>query len=310
MSSKPIFECKICNFKSTNRKDYKRHLTTKKHKINISFEDDNTYENSDDYDDCDDRDYSCKCGKVYNSRQGLWKHKVSCSLYVDSSTELQLKEPSNSKMKDDNKVVELLIEQNKQLMEIVRTSNSSTGTINNTNNNSNNTTNNTNNNQFNLNIFLKEDCKDAMNLMDFVNSLDYRLEDVERIGRIGYAEAISKMMIEGLKGIDVKRRPIHCSDVKRESMYVKDDNEWTKDTGSTRLKKAIKYVGHNNLGTLQTWKDHNPGHEKSEGYKSETYLNMCTKTMDGLIDEDESKFKKIMKKLASETAIDKECANT
>lgn len=175
-------------------------------------------------------------------------------------------------------------------------------TMNNSNNNSNNTV-----NHFNLQVFLNDTCKDAMNIMDFVKSLKYTPEDIDRVGRLGYAEAISKLMIEGLNELHETQRPIHCTDAKREKMYVRHDNEWKKDVDSaSNLKKAIKVVGHQNMATLEEWKTKHPLHNQPTSKQHTDYLEICNQTMTGMLDEDDKEFKKILKKIVPETTISKD----
>lgn len=175
-----------------------------------------------------------------------------------------------------------------------------------TNNQTHTNSHNTVNNNFNLQLYLNDTCKDAMNIMDFVQSLKYSAEDIERVGRIGYAEAISKLMIEGLQSMDATKRPIHCTDAKREKMYIKDQDEWTKDDSNAKLKRAIKAIGHNNLGALEEWKEKHPRHDDPPSGDHEKYLDICSKSMEGLMDEDNKEYKKIVKKIAPETTINKE----
>ena len=152
-----------------------------------------------------------------------------------------------------------IVEQNAQLIKILSDTITPT-TINNTTNNNSTTNYNTLNstNNFNLQVFLNEDCKDAMNLMDFVNSLKYKIEDLEHTGKSGYVEGISKLMLDGLKGMEITQRPIHCTDIKRDSVYVKDNDECQRDNNKEKLTTAIKYVANNNLKVLPKWTDKNP----------------------------------------------------
>lgn len=162
-------------------------------------------------------------------------------------------------------------------------------------------------NNFNLNVFLTDTCKDAMNIMDFVASLKYGIEDITRVGRVGYAEAVSSLMIEGLRGLDVTKRPIHCTDAKRERIYVKHDNEWLdRDDPESKLKSAIKIVGHRNLCTLEKWKETHPEFEKHPSRHHAAYLEICNNSMGGLVDDGDVQYKKIMKRLAPKIVIVKD----
>ena len=146
-----------------------------------------------------------------------------------------------------------------------------------------------------------------MNIMDLVDSLKYRVEDVARVGSVGYVEAISRLMIEGLNSMETTQRPIHCTDAKREKLYIRDDNTWKKDNESKeKLRRVIKVIGHKNLKTLEQWKDEHPRHEDITTSSHKQYRDICDKTMEGLLDDEDKISKKIMKKIVPETIIDKD----
>jgi hypothetical protein len=180
---------------------------------------------------------------------------------------------------------------------------------NNNNNNSHNTnTNSHNKTKFNMNFFLNEKCKDAMNIMDFVNTLQLNLRDLERVGEEGYVKGISHIIVNNLKDLDVHKRPVHCSDVKRETMYVKDEDAWAKDEAKKKLSKMIKHVAHKNQKQIGEWKDENPEHKDSDSTKSEQYLKIVGESMTGLTNDDDSETctNKIIKTIAKETVIEDE----
>ena len=169
------------------------------------------------------------------------------------------------------------------------------------------TTNSHNNTKFNLNFFLNEQCKDAMDIMDFVKSLTLQLTDLERVGQLGYAEGISKVFVEGLKELDIHKRPIHCSDLKREVLYVKDDGRWEKDNEeNTKMKFAIKHIAHKNVQQIKEWQKENPEYTDSESTVSEKYMKIINHSMGGFTDEeDETNYNKIIKNVAKEVVIQK-----
>ena len=331
--------CEPCLFRTRKPKEYERHIHTKKHKNNVDEINNNSVV-------CINTQIiiKCACGKIYKTRSGFRKHKLTCEAevvpinennhtkYEDvSNTEpviqnvfatpveisvehqIKLKELELEEKKIDIEKEKLKLQQENNLthtkmMEEMCNSQKMIGSAiekmgNTTNNmNSNNTVNN-----FNLQVFLNDKCKDAMNIMDFVKSLKYTPEDIDRVGRLGYAEAISKLMIEGLNELDVTQRPIHCTDAKREKMYVRHDNEWKKDIESTgKLKKAIKVVGQQNMTTLDEWKDKHPQHNQPTSKHHLDYLEICNRTMTGMLDDDDKEFNKIMKTLAPATRIDKD----
>ena len=229
-----IFICNICYFETCKKTDYSRHLLTMKHKNNISTTSNNKK---------NDKKYECECGKEYNDRAGLWRHKKKCM------TESIIEEKNTSESVDifDKNLILTLIQQNnelqKQMFEVIKN-----GT--NNNNNNNNTTN-SHNKSFNLNFFLNETCKDAMNIMDFVDSIKLQLSDLEKVGKIGFIEGISNIIVKNLNSLDETKRPVHCTDSKREVMYVKDEDKWEKENETkVKLRKAIKHVAHKNSKML------------------------------------------------------------
>jgi hypothetical protein len=175
----------------------------------------------------------------------------------------------------------------------------------NNNNNNNITTN--NNNSFNLNFFLNETCKNAMNIMDFVNQLQVGIKDLEETGRVGFSEGISKIFINGLKEIDVTDRPVHCSDSKRETLYIKDNNQWNKeDEDKSLLTNAIKHVAHKNMKQISEWTKEHPEYNDSESRQNDKYLKIVCESMSGGSQEETNKnYNKIIKNIAKETIINK-----
>lgn len=300
----PNFFCEKCNFISFNKKDYTRHLETKKHKSNHIGGFSNTKNPKK-----TPHDYSCACGKVYKDNSGLWRHKKKCEfaqiinneynndkeLLYDSELvdkELLIK----YLMKENTEFKDMLMEQNKAVLKVCE---KTTSSINNSNINS-------NNKMFNLNVFLNEECKDAMNIMDFVNSLNINLSDLESVGKLGYVEGISSIIVKNLKALDIKKRPVHCSDSKREILYVKDENKWEKDNiEKNKLRKVIKHVAHKNSRILPEFKAKYPDCIYSESRKSNQYNKIIIETMGGSGDDDNIKENKIIKNIAKEVIIEK-----
>jgi len=167
--------------------------------------------------------------------------------------------------------------------------------------------NNSHNKTFNLNFFLNETCKDAMNITDFVNSLALNLQDVEKVGELGYAEGISRMFLNGLSQLDVEKRPIHCSDLKREVLHIKDKDKWERDTeNQDKLKKAIKDLSTKNIMLLDDWQRENPGCKEYNNTKNDIYLKMMVESLGPADDVAERKdFAKIIKKIARRTIINR-----
>lgn len=289
----PIFECKYCDYNTCNKKDFSKHINTIKHKKRVFVTDGDVLVT----DLSQKSQFTCeKCLKTYKSRNGLWSHKKKC----ESSGEEQ---PSNNiiveLLKQNKEFKDLIIEQNKQIMELAKEKNT---IINNTTNNSN-----TNNNQFNLQFFLNEQCKDALNLMDFVNQIKLQLSDLDMIGRVGYVEGMSKIFLRNLHELDVFKRPIHCSDLKRETLYVKDKDAWEKENGeNVKIKQAIKGIENKNIKQIPIWIKENPASEDFETKKHLEYQNILLEAMGGSTSEDDNKkCDKIIRNIAKEVVIDK-----
>jgi uncharacterized protein YxeA len=256
--------------------------------------------------------YVCECGKEYKHQSSLWNHRQKCTFH---SKEIVSPETHNhgdiplevvmELLKQNGEFKELLKDQSKQMMDII-----GKGGIGNTTNNTNTNSHNvTNKNRFNLNFFLNEQCKDAMNIMDFVNTLQLQLSDLERVGELGYVKGISHIVVNKLKDLDIHKRPIHCSDLKRETMYVKDQDIWEKESEKKdKLSKMIKHVAHKNQKQIGTWQDENPDYRDSESIKSEEYLKIVGESMCGLTNDDESECytNKIIKCIAKEVSIKEE----
>jgi hypothetical protein len=241
----------------------------------------------------------CGCNKIFNSRTTLWRHKKICK---NINTENKNEEENNSDIDiSDKNLILTLIQQNnelqKQMLEVIKNGSVHNNIINN---------NNSNNKTFNLQLFLNETCKDAMNIMDFVDSIKIQLADIESIGELGFVNGISKLIIKNLKALDENMRPVHCSDPKRDSLYVKDANVWEKeDPENKKIKKAIKYISHKNICAIPEWKAKYPDCIYSDSKKSDQYNHIVIEAMGGSGDNDAEKADKIVKKIAKEVTIDK-----
>ena len=312
------YYCEVCNYKVDRKSSYEKHIVSAKHHIKVAGMVKETQVKA--KDDLDKKQRTCVyCDRLLLSVGGKNRHEKKCK-YKDDNTEYEdiskdevnttvvdsLDDSSSDTLNAD--ILKSIVEQNAQLIKILSDTKTPT-TINNTTNNNSTTNYNTLNstNNFNLQVFLNEDCKDAMNLMDFVNSLKYKIEDLEHTGKSGYVEGISKLMIEGLKGLEITQRPIHCTDIKRDTVFVKDNDEWQRDKNKEKLTTAIKYVANNNLKVLPKWTDKHPQHSDLASKTHRTYMKIVSEASGGGTDEeDEKNMKKIIKKLAAETVIDKE----
>jgi hypothetical protein len=246
----------------------------------------------------------CECGKQYKDRTGLWRHKKKCGLInINAKNENIIKEENNispelilSIIQQNQEFKNLLLEQNKTIIELSK--NNNTTNI--------NSMNNSNNKTFNLQVFLNETCKDAMNIMDFVDSIKIQLSDIESIGQLGYVNGMSKLIIKHLNALDENMRPVHCSDPKRDSLYVKDKNVWEKEgPDNNKIKTVIKYIFHKNICALPEWKAKYPDCIYSDSNKSDQYNHIVIEAMGGSGDNDAEKADKIVKKIAKAVTIDK-----
>jgi len=297
------YYCETCDIKSSSKKDYAKHLLTIKHKKRFE----KMHVDSDNSANC--LSYNCLCGKSYKYRQGLQKHKKKCiGIFKQDEIEEEkgnsdfkmLAELFKQQMNENKELKELLLEQNKQIIELSKEKNTII-------NNNNNTTNNTSNNQFNLQFFLNEQCKDALNLGDFVEQITLQLSDLDMIGRVGYVEGMSKIFLRNLKALDVFKRPIHCSDLKRETLYIKDKDSWEKENGENiKITRAIKEVEHKNIKQIPQWRKENPTAEDTETKKHMEYQNILLEAMGGSTMEDDAKKReKIIRNIAKEVTIEK-----
>jgi hypothetical protein len=287
------FNCSKCNFITSNKKDFNRHLLTSKH-LDAS----KCYENASEILEKTQIKKHCFCGREYKHESSFYRHKKKCSkINIDTQTNEEITpQLILSVMQQNKELQQMLLEQNKTILEISKNSQ-----VNNTINN-----NNSNNKTFNLQVFLNETCKDAMNIMDFVDSLKIQLSDIESIGELGFVNGISKFIIKNLKALDENMRPVHCSDPKRESLYVKDANVWEKeDPENKKIKKAIKYISHKNICAIPEWKAKYPDCIYSDSKKSDQYNHIIIEAMGGSGDNDAEKADKIVKKIAKEVTIDK-----
>ena len=298
------FYCDHCHFRCFKKSNYIIHTNTKKHMYRVAG---NELENAEMKINAI---HNCECGKNYATLSGLWKHKKTCdninTNLVNNDTEPDVKN-SNNTASDKDELINYLIKENQEfksmILEFVKKD--SYNQCNNTNNNNNN--NNSHNKTFNLNFFLNETCKDAMNMKDFIQSLEMSLPELEKMGEVGFAEGMSRVFVDRLNQLDVTKRPIHCSDVKREIIHIKDENKWEKDNANLdRLRKIIKQLTIKNILRVDDWKKANQGCTEYNSRKNGQYLKINMEAI-GPVDDGEVKrdFGKIIRRVAENTSIDK-----
>ena len=289
------YYCQFCDYGTSKKSSFDEHLETKKHKksrlaTNSNIQQQNSCQN---LPDLSPKTYNCtNCDKTFKDRTGLWRHNKVC---------INNEENNNSYDDKNYKLVEYLMKENKEIkemiLEIVKN-----GTHNTTNNTNNTNTNHTNshNKAFNLNFFLNETCKNAMNITDFVDSIKLQLSDLMEVGDLGYVEGISKIIVKNLNNLDGTERPIHCTDKKRETMYVKDEGEWNKeDDNKTKLKRAITKVADKNIRLLPQFREKYPEYNNSSSKTSDKYDKIVIESMTC----DENKNEKIVKNISNVTVI-------
>jgi hypothetical protein len=275
--------CELCDYICYDKSNYLKHINTKKHKTK-HFEPKTTETTS--------TTYTCiHCNKQYKNRNGLWYHNKKCG--KTNMVELLIKENSDFKslmleMMKSNKDL------HKQMLEVCKNSNN---TITHNNNSHNKT--------FNMQFFLNEQCKDAMNIADFIDSFQLQFSDLERVGELGYVDGISDIIIKKLNEMDVYKRPIHCSDTKRDIMYVRAENVWEKETnGYDRLRLFIKQITHKNIKLIPLWAETHPQAKDHQHPLNDNYLGMVSQAMGGRGNLEESE-NKIIRKIAKTVYIDK-----
>jgi len=279
------YECKLCDYLSFNKNNYNKHLQTRKHQL-VSVGDIKVAKVA-------KKKLCCEnCGKEYNSSNGLWKHKKQC---IKKNNE-DIKELFMNLIKENSEIMKNTI------IDVMKSGVIINGVVSN-----NNITNiNSNNKTFNLNVFLNETCKDAMNMSEFINSLQIEYDDFEKVGEIGFVNGISNIIIKNLKELDITQRPLHCTDKKREVLYVKEDNKWEKeDENYTKTRKLIKKTTNKNMLLISEFKKKYPDCGTSTSKYSDKYDILLIETMGGYGDNDFEKETKILKNITREVVIDK-----
>ena len=300
------FYCEICDYGCSRKFLLDQHYLTRKHKdANILAKKDTKMHIF------DDKMQICSCGKVFNHRSSLSRHKKICKnknpgltmeSTMDEKHQIEIcNDTILGLVKQNQEFQKLLIEQNRQIVEWM---NKNANTV--VQHNSMNIQN-TIHNKFNLNVFLNEKCKDALNISEFINGLEITMADLERVGTSGFVEGISRIFVKGLQELDVYKRPIHCSDLKREIMHVKENNVWEKEDDSRpKIIHAIRRIADKNIKTIPEWKNAYPDCRYSDSKKSDQYLNIVRESV-GACDKvkDEDNYDKIIRKVAKEVLIDK-----
>jgi len=272
--------CKKCLFTCSKKSNWNKHILTLKHKKNK---------------------YTCVCGNSYKFRQSLYSHKKTCGKIKNETNQIINTHDNNITLNEKELILSLLQQNNNLQNQIIEMAK-------NAGNNNNNTTN-SHNKTFNLQVFLNETCKDAMNIMDFVNSMEINLDDIQKVGELGYVNGMTNIILKNLRALDVTKRPLHCTDAKREIMYIKDDNKWEKETeNKDKMKKALKYIMHRNAKMFNVFKEKYPDCIKSYSKHSDTYNKLVVEVLGGKGDYEAQHNEKIIRRIAREMVIDKSVA--
>ena len=295
--------CETCDYKSSRKSQYERHLMTTKHKMTTEGLQNGLQKVP------KSSKNVCECGKEFSNRQNLYRHKKKCESKPENIT-ITVEEPEphlgNNQysgdlilelLKQNQEFKELIIEQNKQMLEMSKERSIITTNSNNV----------TQNNNFNLQVFLNETCKDALNLSDFLESLILSLTDFENFGPLGYCGGITNILVNGLNKLDITKRPIHCSDLKREVIHVKNNDAWHKDQDKEQMIKAIKAIEHKNIKQMSLWGKANPEYKDPTSKKSDLYTKMIDNSL-GESDKEKAQknYNKIIRTVAKEILVDKE----
>ena len=293
------YYCEICDYGTCKKSNFNNHCESNKHIFNVLETNSTAIKPI-----LSAKKYNCDiCNKNYTDRSGLWKHKKICIKKEEKEKEKEKEENEENEENDDiteltdKAIIKALLQQTEKMMKMMENG------IN--NNHSHNT--NSNNKTFNLNFFLNETCKDAMNISEFVSFIKINLDDLENTGRQGYVKGITNIVLKNLNKLEKHMRPLHCVDVKREVMYIKDNNEWTKETQDNPiLTKAIKTIANQNIKLIKNWRDSHSDCTKSDSNKNNLYLKIVSNSMNGLTKEEgDQNMNKIISNIAKDVIIDK-----
>jgi hypothetical protein len=273
------YSCEVCDFSCTRKNNYDKHLTTRKHK---NLTNPNKKE---------EKKHICECGKIYKHAPTLSHHKKTCK-YLNDVVELKQPEVSeNDKLAEKDKIIEHLLKDHKEMKDLM------TETIKTIQNQPATTTNIVNN--FNLNVYLNDTCKDALNLTDFVDSIQLQLKNLEDMGKVGYVEGMSNLIITELNNLEKDKRPIHCSDAKRDVLYIKDNDTWEKD--NSKVEKVVKDLEKNNYNQLSKWLEQNPSAKIPHTEKADEFHKILVGANSNI--DQEKKIKKVLKNIARATPV-------
>jgi hypothetical protein len=287
------FYCEKCDYGTSKKSSYDNHLSSTKHTKSMIINQIMPKLCS---------EFICNnCSKKYKDNSGLWRHKKKCLNNNKNKDDYNEDKYESNKTENKDELINYLIKENQEFKNLILEIVKKDTTQNNITNNNNTT--NSHNKAFNLNFFLNETCKNAMNINEFVDSIKLQLSDLENVAKIGYVEGLSKIIIKNLNALDVTERPVHCSDSKRDTMYVKDEDKWEKeDENNEKVLKAIEDIANKNSKMVKEWKIKNPECASSKSHKADVYSHIMIQAVCSNNDVNNTK---ILKKIAKEVTIDK-----
>ena len=285
-----LFQCNKCNFNCSKNSDWSRHLLTRKHNMEVNGN------------DWKSKNAVCEiCEKTFKTASGLWKHQKKCSSLTAHIENTKMGGINASSSIPDMTIVIDLLKQNqelqKQLLDAVKFNGSHIENQSITNNNQ---------QKFNLNFFLNDTCKDAMNMTDFIENMNVQFEDIENIGRNGYVAGMTDLILSRIKNLDVTKRPMHCTDMKRETIYIKDNDVWEKDANNAKLHKMIGCIAHQNYGIIPAWRDKYPDSTNAETPKFEFCITMMRNVLGDAGDEQTRLDNKVIRNVTKHINVDKQ----
>jgi hypothetical protein len=324
------YYCEKCNVKCNKKSDFDRHIKTIKHQNQSKSyicECGNTYKHrqslfnhkkkckhvENENEKKNEKDsFICNCGKEYKHRQSLFNHKQICNIALANDVSNNIYEEINNTQKNINKVFQEkpqiitnemifnMLEKNQELQNQIIELSKQNKVVN-------NTTNNTMHTNFNLNVFLNENCKDALNIADFVESLKLTVQDLKETGKLGFTQGISRIFVNALRKLDVNMRPLHCTDIKRETIYIKDQNIWEKENAEkTKIRRALQQISKKNLRILPIWQKENPNHRFIDTPENEEFIQISLHSLGPDTNEEQERQEdKIIRNVLREVIIDK-----
>ena len=297
-----MFYCKSCEYSCSKQSEFNKHIVTAKHKMIV-----NGSKKISKISKTDNNEYECVCGKTYKYDSGYYRHKKVCrstNIQVDSNTHVKehVDDSANNTMttmmeliRQNQEFKELIVEQNKHLLELSQKPTTTNNTINN------------NNQKFNLNFFLNEQCKDAINMSEFLENMTLDIEDLTETGRLGYVGGISRIFINKLREMDTYKRPLHCTDLKRETLYIRENDEWFKENDSkNKFNDIIAHVANKNCKTIKQWTEEHPNYNKVDTQENIEYVMLCQAMLGGFGEQENRQHRdKIVRNLIKEVIVNK-----